>query len=117
VTPGELLGGKVPDPPPSLARAARGVSDGRGFVFISHIGDVCPSGFLPLSGGNIKDRPLAEIYQESPLFLKLRNPDALGGKCGRCEYRYLCGGSRARGYAMSGDVMGADPYCAYQPTA
>jgi radical SAM protein with 4Fe4S-binding SPASM domain len=58
---------------------------------------------------------LADIYQNSELFKTLRNADALQGKCGRCEYRFLCGGSRARGYAMTGNVMGADPFCAYHP--
>lgn len=105
--------GSVPDIP--LMRVARGVSDGRGFVFISHTGEVCPSGFLPLAGGNIKSLPLSEIYQHSPLFMHLRDANSLQGKCGKCEYRYFCGGSRARGYALSGNVMGADPFCAYQP--
>ncbi|HJT25593.1 MAG TPA: TIGR04053 family radical SAM/SPASM domain-containing protein, partial [bacterium] len=98
VSPDDLLEGRINCPTPSLLRAARGVSDGRGFVFISHTGDVCPSGFLPVSGGSIKDLPLADIYQTSPLFKRLRDPDSLNGKCGRCEYRYFCGGSRARGY-------------------
>jgi radical SAM protein with 4Fe4S-binding SPASM domain len=94
---------------------ARGVSDGRGFVFISHTGEVCPSGFLPLAGGNVKSLPLADIYRHSPLFMHLRDANSLQGKCGKCEYRYFCGGSRARGYALSGNVMGADPFCAYRP--
>ncbi|SRR5579871_341361 len=110
---GEALKAK---PDPVLARTARGVGDGRGFVFISHTGDVCPSGFLPLSAGNVKDSPLPNIYQKSWLFQKLRDTDSLKGKCGRCEYRYLCGGSRARGYALTGEIMAADPYCAYQPS-
>jgi radical SAM protein len=115
VTPEQLLSGDISDPEPSLQRAARGISDGRGFVFISHSGEVCPSGFLPLSGGNVKKEPLAGIYRDSELFKTLRNADALKGKCGKCEYHFLCGGSRARGYAMTGDIMGADPFCAYQP--
>lgn len=117
VSPEQLMKGEVDHPTPALMRVARGVSDGRGFVFISHTGDVCPSGFLPLSGGNIKDLPLSDIYQTSPLFKRLRNADSLLGKCGRCEYRFFCGGSRARGYAMTGNVMGADPFCIYQPSA
>jgi radical SAM protein len=115
VTPEQLYSGAIQNPAPSLIRAARGVSDGRGFVFISHTGDVCPSGFLPIPAGSVKQHPLADIYQNSELFKTLRNADALQGKCGRCEYRFLCGGSRARGYAMTGNVMGADPFCAYQP--
>jgi AdoMet-dependent heme synthase len=103
------------NPDPVLRRVSRGVSDARGFVFISHTGEVCPSGFLPLSGGNVKDFPLEDIYQTSPLFRKLRDVDSLQGKCGLCEYRCFCGGSRARGYAMTGDVMGADPFCVYRP--
>ncbi len=115
VTPDQLLRGEVKDPAPSLMRAARGVGDGRGFVFISHTGEVCPSGFLPLSGGNIKDKPLSFIYRNNWVFKKLRDANALKGKCGRCEYRSICGGSRARGYALTGDLMAADPYCLYQP--
>ncbi len=101
---------------PGLIRAALGVNDGRGFVFISHTGDVCPSGFLPIPGGNVKNQPLAAIYQKNEMFMRLRDSDALQGKCGRCEYRYHCGGSRSRSYALTGDVMGADPFCVYQPT-
>jgi AdoMet-dependent heme synthase len=115
VTPEQLERGEVENPSASLLRASRGVSDGRGFVFISHIGDVCPSGFLPLSAGNVKDSPLASIYRDSWLFRRLRETDTLQGKCGRCEYRHLCGGSRARAYALTGEVMGSDPYCVYQP--
>ena len=117
VLPEQLLRVIGEKPDPVLLRVARGVSDGRGFVFISSTGEVCPSGFLPLSGGNIKDKPLAGIYQSSPLFKRLRDPDSLQGKCGRCDFRFFCGGSRARGYAITGNVMGADPFCAYQPIA
>lgn len=117
VSPEQLLQNGFSHPEPSLMRVARGVSDGRGFVFISHRGDVCPSGFLPIAAGNVKSQPLAEVYRNSTLFKTLRNADALQGKCGRCEYRYFCGGSRARGFAMTGNVMGADPFCTYQPSA
>lgn len=96
-------------------RAPRGVNEGKGFVFISHIGDVYPSGFLPIKAGNVRNQPLGEIYRESPLFVDLRNSDNLKGKCGRCEYRDLCGGSRARAWSMTGDVFGSDPMCTYQP--
>jgi radical SAM protein with 4Fe4S-binding SPASM domain len=91
------------------------ISDAKGFVFVSHTGEVCPSGFLPLSGGNVRDRRLIDIYQTAPLFRSLRNPDALRGKCGRCEYRAVCGGSRARAFALTGDPFAEEPLCPYQP--
>ncbi|HYK00357.1 MAG TPA: TIGR04053 family radical SAM/SPASM domain-containing protein [Thermoanaerobaculia bacterium] len=97
-------------------RAPRGVNEAKGFVFISHIGDVYPSGFLPLKAGNVKQQRLADIYRDSPLFVSLRDPDNLHGKCGRCEFRELCGGSRARAWAMTGDVFASDPLCSYQPS-
>lgn len=90
-------------------------SDGNGFVFISHTGDVCPSGFLPLSGGNVRERDIVEIYRDAPLFRKMRDPGRLKGKCGVCEYRRLCGGSRARAWAVTGDPLEADPFCAHVP--
>lgn len=92
-----------------------GVNDGKGMCFVSHLGDVCPSGFLQTPVGNLRQRPLAELYRQHPLFLALRDPSRLQGKCGRCPYRELCGGSRARAWAMSGDPLGADPTCAYEP--
>ncbi len=99
----------------TIGRAPRGLNDGKGFVFISHTGEVMPSGFLPTSGGNIRRRSLSSIYRESTLFQRLRNPDRLGGKCGACEFRHICGGSRARAYAMTGDPMAEEPCCSYVP--
>jgi len=98
-------------------RAPQGVNEAKGFVFVSHIGDVYPSGFLPLKAGNVKKQSLAEIYRSSELFQSLREPNNLKGKCGRCEFRELCGGSRARAWAMTGDVFASDPLCAYEPAA
>ena len=98
-----------------LNRPAKGVNDGRGFMFISHRGEVMPSGFLPLSAGNVRDRSPVEIYRHHPLFRYLRYPAALKGKCGRCEYRDVCGGSRSRAYALTGDPLAADPSCPYVP--
>lgn len=92
-----------------------GVSDGNGFVFISHTGEVFPSGFLPFKAGQVRTDSLATIYRESPIFKSLRNPDEFHGKCGRCEFRRVCGGSRARAYAVHGDYLGSDPACAYIP--
>jgi radical SAM protein len=79
-----------------IGRAPRGVNDAKGFVFISHLGEVFPSGFLPLSAGNVRRQSLADIYRNSPLFVGLRDTSRLKGKCGVCEFRNICGGSRRR---------------------
>lgn len=99
----------------ATSRAPRGVNEGKGFVFISHIGDIFPSGFLPLKAGNVKKQSLGDVYRSSELFLSLRDSSNLKGKCGRCEFRELCGGSRARAWSMTGDVFESDPLCTYQP--
>ncbi|MFD3678627.1 TIGR04053 family radical SAM/SPASM domain-containing protein [Streptomyces sp. NPDC058613] len=91
------------------------VSSGRGFVFVSHTGEVRPSGFLPVSAGNVRNHPLTEIYRGSALFTTLRDPALLRGRCGACEFKPVCGGSRSRAYGFTGDVLEADPYCAYEP--
>ncbi|MGZ4779391.1 MAG: TIGR04053 family radical SAM/SPASM domain-containing protein [Thermoanaerobaculia bacterium] len=101
--------------PGAVSRAPRGVNEAKGFVFISHIGDVFPSGFLPLKAGNVKNESLRDIYRSSELFTSLRETSNLKGKCGRCEFRDLCGGSRARAWSMTGDVFESDPLCTYQP--
>ena len=100
-----------------LGRAPKGVNDGNGFVFISHIGEVFPSGLLPIKVGNIREQPLAEIYRDSPIMQELRNPDLYKGKCGQCEFRHVCGGSRSRAYAMTGDYLESEPFCVYIPKA
>lgn len=91
------------------------VSAARGFVFISHVGDVYPSGFLPVAAGNVRDRSLGDLYRESALFRSLRDPDAPSGRCGVCEFRSVCGGSRPRAYGQHHDVLADDPLCAYEP--
>ncbi len=91
--------------------------DGKGVLFISHTGEVQPSGFLPLTAGNVRTDNLAELYRHHPIFTELRNDDALGGKCGKCEYRKICGGSRARAYGAGLGMMGAEPLCNYIPAA
>ncbi len=92
-----------------------GVSDGRGFVFVSHTGEIYPSGFLPVSGGNVRRNSLVDVYRNSALFRILRDPKANVGKCGYCEYHKICGGSRARAYALTGNYLEADPRCSFQP--
>jgi AdoMet-dependent heme synthase len=98
-----------------ISRAPSGVNDGKGFVFISHTGEVYPSGFLPISAGNIRRDPLADIYRTCPLFLSLRDVSQLKGKCGRCEFQDVCGGSRARAFALTGDPLAEEPCCSYIP--
>ena len=95
--------------------ATRRVNDGKGFVFISHVGNVYPSGFLPIHAGNILEKSLAEIYRNAPIFKALRNTGRLEGKCGACEFKEICGGSRARAYALTGDPLAQEPCCIYQP--
>ncbi len=98
-----------------IATAPKGVNDGKGFMFVSHVGEVYPSGFLPVSAGNVLWEPLADIYQASALFRGLRDSSQLKGKCGACDFKDLCGGSRARAYAITGDPLGEEPCCAYMP--
>ncbi|HKY31112.1 MAG TPA: TIGR04053 family radical SAM/SPASM domain-containing protein [Candidatus Polarisedimenticolia bacterium] len=92
-----------------------GMNDGRGIAFISHRGEVYPSGFLPLSAGSVRDTDVSLLYRDSVLFRGLREPDSLRGRCGRCRFRAICGGSRARAYAHGGDPLGEDHLCDYEP--
>ena len=107
-----VFGGLTPD---GVGRAPKGLNDGKGFVFVSHQGDVFPSGFLPLKAGNIRQQSLTDIYRNSPLFTALRRTENLKGKCGVCEFREVCGGSRARAHALTGDPFAEEPCCVWQP--
>jgi AdoMet-dependent heme synthase len=91
------------------------VNAGKGFVFVDHLGSVYPSGFLPLPAGSVRHTPITELYRRAPLLRQLRDPDRFGGRCGRCEFRGVCGGSRSRAYATTGDPLGEDPTCSYEP--
>lgn len=102
---------------PAALRSSRSVTDGNGFVFIDHVGQVCPSGFLPIACGTVRTDSLVRIYREHELFRQLRDADALEGRCGRCEFRSVCGGSRARAYFATGSPVAADPLCLYEPGA
>lgn len=95
--------------------APKGVNDGKGLVFINHKGDAYPSRYLPVSGGNVTTQALSDVYCNSTLFASLRDSSKLKGKCGRCAARNVCGGSRARAYAMTGDLFAAEPCCSYEP--
>ncbi len=103
------------DLPTRVPRPPLDINAGRGFVFIDHIGNVHPSGFLPVPGGSLRERTLPEIYRDAPLFRELRDVALLKGRCGDCEYRNVCGGSRSRAYAVTGDHLAEEPYCAYEP--
>ncbi len=108
----------LPTPPrPGGPQAPLGVSDGRGVMFVSHTGQVFPSGFLPIECGRFPRDSVVDVYQRHPLFRQLRDPEALKGKCGRCEFRQICGGSRARAYAVHRDPLAEEPDCIYQPQA
>jgi radical SAM protein len=93
--------------------AMKGVNDGSGFAFVSHIGDVYPSGFLQIPAGNVRRRSFVDIYRQSPLFRDLRDYSKLKGKCGLCDFRDVCGGSRARAFGVTGDYLESEPYCLY----
>ncbi|REA02113.1 radical SAM/SPASM domain-containing protein [Haloferax sp. Atlit-6N] len=104
------------DAPPTDGIGRRlGITAGDGFAFVSHTGELFPSGFLPASAGSVRDGGLVERYRESDLFRSLRDRDALRGKCGACEFRHVCGGSRSRAYAHTGDPLASDPLCGYVP--
>jgi radical SAM protein len=98
-----------------VAWRTAGVSDGKGFVFVSHQGEIFPSGFLPVSGGNVLRDSLTDVYRNSGLFRTLRDTSQREGKCGICEYQKICGGSRSRAYAFTGNYLAEDPNCIYQP--
>jgi AdoMet-dependent heme synthase len=93
-----------------------GMRDGNGVMFISHTGEIQPSGFLPIVAGNVREHDPVAIYRESALFRSLRRPELFGDQCGQCDYRHICGGSRARAFAATGDPLGHDPLCAHEPT-
>ena len=98
-----------------VANRRGGITAGRGFAFVSHTGEVYPSGFLPRSAGSVQDRSVVEIYRNAELFRSLRDTERLKGKCGACEFRQVCGGSRSRAFAVTGDPLESDPLCPHVP--
>ncbi|MCX7803825.1 MAG: radical SAM protein [Planctomycetota bacterium] len=110
--PGAFAAGSRRD---QLAASTKGCLAGTGVCFISSIGDIFPCGYFPVSCGNVREYPFREIWESSPVFRELRDPDRLKGKCGRCGFRYVCGGCRARAYAIYGDYLAEEPSCAYLP--
>ena len=98
-----------------LHRPTKGVNDGNGFLFISHLGQFMPSGFLPIDCGNVREQDIVDVYRNHPVFKDLRNYENLKGKCGICDYRDVCGGQRGRAYGVTGDYLETDPACVYEP--
>ena len=111
---GDPLASSQPSRP---RRAPLGVGDGKGVMFVSHTGEIYPAGFLPINCGRFPEDSVVEVYQDHPTFRSLRDPQQLKGKCGECEYREVCGGSRSRAYAVFGDPMASEPDCVYSPVA
>ncbi len=93
----------------------KGCLAGTGVCFISHRGEVFPCGHLPLEAGNIRQQSFRDIWEGSTLFTQLRDPGLLGGKCGLCEFKNVCGGCRARAYGMTQEFLGEEPFCTYLP--
>ena len=93
-----------------------GVRDGNGIMFVSSTGEIYPAGFLPLKLGDTQTGELVDVYRNAPIFRSLHNPNDFRGRCGRCEYRMICGGSRARAFAATGDPLESDPFCPYEPS-
>ena len=93
------------------------IRDGHGIVFVSHLGEIYPSGFLPLGCGSVCAGSLVDVYRNSEIFRALHSPDLFHGKCGACQFSHICGGSRARAFAHTGDALGSDPFCPYEPSA
>jgi radical SAM protein with 4Fe4S-binding SPASM domain len=99
----------------AMNAATKGCLAGTGVCFVSHRGEVFPCGYLPVEAGNVRTQSFADIWNSSPLFAEMRDEDALGGKCGFCEFKKVCGGCRARAYGMTLDYLGEEPFCTYAP--
>ena len=98
-----------------LASLTKGCLAGTGICFVSHKGEVFPCGYLPVECGHVRRQSFGEIWRDSTVLAVMRDPDLLGGKCGACEFRRICGGCRARAFAETGDYFAEEPCCAYQP--
>lgn len=108
-------GGGHPRERHAMNAATKGCLAGTGVCFVSHRGEVFPCGYLPVEAGNIRQQPFRQIWEQSPLFAELRDPDLLQGKCGLCEFKGVCGGCRARAYGMTHEYLDEEPFCTYVP--
>ena len=98
-----------------MSAMTKGCLAGSSVCFVSSRGEVFPCGYLPVSAGNVRELPLRDIWRGATLFQELRTPELLEGKCGACEYRTVCGGCRARAYGETGNYLGEEPFCLYEP--
>ncbi len=115
LAPGQSQSGGQQGPQRPLHRAPLGVTDGKGVMFVGQTGEIYPAGFMPLCCGRFPQDSVVDVYQNHPTFRALRDPDRFRGKCAVCEYRYVCGGSRARAFAVTGDPLESEPDCVYVP--
>jgi heme b synthase len=99
----------------NMAAMTKGCLAGSAICFVSHTGEVFPCGYLPVSAGNVRRQKMSEIWNDSAVFGRLRDVDALEGKCGLCEFNKICLGCRARAYYATGNYMAEEPYCVYEP--
>jgi AdoMet-dependent heme synthase len=99
----------------SGATRGYGIRDGHGIMFVSNTGDICPAGFLPLAVGNVRQQNVVDMYRDSPLFQQLHDPAQFENRCGICDFKTLCGGSRARAFAATGNPLASDPMCTFEP--
>jgi len=114
--PGGSHGGNGhPGGRPAMNAMTKGCLAGTGVAFVSHRGEIFPCGYLPVEAGDIRREPFQKIWERSPLFADLRDPDLLKGKCGLCEFKRICSGCRARSYGMTMDYLGEEPFCTYEP--
>jgi radical SAM protein with 4Fe4S-binding SPASM domain len=99
----------------ALHQTTKGCLAGQGVCFISHKGEVFPCGYLPVPAGHLRRQRFAEVWENSPVFQRLRDPEQLEGKCGACSFKFVCGGCRARAFYATGSFLSEEPYCAYVP--
>lgn len=106
-----------PDSPfiKGFSGGAGGCPAGTHYLGIRPNGDMSPCPYLPVYGGNLREKTFREIWENSEVFTSIRVRKSLGGRCGDCEFNALCGGCRARAYGATDDYLAEDPWCVYQP--
>jgi heme b synthase len=110
-------GNKVTVETHGMDAMSKGCLGGQGFCFISYQGEVRICGFLDVKCGDLNEQSFGDVWLNSPVFKQMRDLDGYHGRCGYCEYRRFCGGCRARAYEVTGDYLGEEPFCVYQPKA